>query len=392
LAGLRRTIASHNGGNPVEPAGHPAATNRNRGKALIGAVLRRARDTYFSIIAEGMAMNRDSIDTAALARVRPGMPVAALAAIFGDDWVPLRGTQTFVMKDDIGFSARIDLRGVIGRVTFASKFPTALVIEKLHVGMALDAARVAHPSLQPVADNPAAKYGVACFMTVLSNGLELEARFKDDHILAFNLSQPGAVYELPAPTYPAPEPTAGAPFADPNFKLVVLNALWSTRGINLGDRRALANHILGPGYDEEQDGYDLLKPVYDYLVRYPLNADHLAAVEELSFDGGSEIYRYVFPFWHGEDGEFDVNSLAGIGLLPNVRRFTVVALLRDNDLARLAPLSRLEQVTLDADDFRNARALLALSRLREFHCYNRSFDPAVVAALKARGVKVLMYG
>jgi len=337
-------------------------------------------------------LDRDDIDTAALARLRPGMPVAALAAIFGDDWVPLRGTQTFVMKDDIGFSARIDLSGSIGRVTFASKFPTALVIENLRIGMTLAAARAAHPSLRPVDDSAAAKYGVACFMTVLSSGLELEARFKDDHILAFNLSQPGAVYELPRPTYPAPEHSAGAPFADPNFKLVVLNALWSIRGINLGDRRALANHILGPGYDEEQDGYDLLKPVYDYLVRYPLSADHLAAVEDLSFDGGSEIYRYVFPFWHGEDGEFDVKSLAGIGLLANVRRFNVVSMLRDNDLARLAPLSRLEKVTLDSDDFRNARVLLALPRLQEFHCYSRSFDPAVVAALKAKGVKVFMYG
>jgi uncharacterized protein DUF6892 len=125
------------------------------------------------------------------------------------------------------------------------------------------------------------------------------------------LSRPDAVYERKI-SYPSPAGKSGAPFADPNLKLVVLSSLIDAGTIHLRPRQKLATHILGPGYDEDQDGYSLLKPVYDYLVRYPLTSNHLAAVTSIEFDGGSAIYPYAFPFWDGEDGEFDVADLAGI--------------------------------------------------------------------------------
>src|ERR1700754_367278 len=109
--------------------------------------------------------------------------------------------------------------------------------------------------------------------------------------------------------YPKPEATAGAPFADPTLKLAVLGALLTSETITLGPREKLAEHLLGSGYDEEAEGYALLKPVYDWLTRFPLSASHLAAVEELIFDGGNDIYPYAFPFWDGESDEFDITSL-----------------------------------------------------------------------------------
>ncbi len=67
------------------------------------------------------------IDLPALARIRPGMPLAALAETFGGDWVPWRRyRQTFVLADEAGFNARIDINGIAGTATFARGFPEQL--------------------------------------------------------------------------------------------------------------------------------------------------------------------------------------------------------------------------------------------------------------------------
>ncbi len=193
--------------------------------------------------------------------------------------------------------------------------------------MTHEEARRAQPSLQPVEDSEAAQDGIARLAAVLTDGLALEVRLREDRVLAISLSRPGAVYEpayeLPPPAYPAAEEPAGAPFTDPNFKLVVMDELLSRRAIDLGEPEMLARHLLGAGYSEDRDGYEFLEPVYRYLVRYPLTPDHLAAVEQLGFDGGNEIYTYPFPFWDGESEEFDVSSLGGIELLQNLRSFLV---------------------------------------------------------------------
>jgi hypothetical protein len=192
--------------------------------------------------------------------------------------------------------------------------------------------------------------------------------------------------------YPQPEATAGAPFADPNFKLVVLDALLTSGTITLGAREKLAESVLGPDYDEDEDGYALLKPVYDYLTRFPLTASHLTAVEELIFDGGNEIYPYAFPFWDGETDEFDIRSLEGIGQLANLRSIHVISLLADADLAPLAGLTQLKQLSLDHGPYQNGQALLELPSLKSLSCGKAAFaDPALIEALRARGVTLKLF-
>ena len=214
----------------------------------------------------------------------------------------------------------------------------------------------------------------------------------DDVVIAMELSKPDAVYERKI-SYPSPAGKPGAPFADPNLKLVVLSSLIDAGTIHLGPRQKLAAHILGPGYDEDQDGYFLLKPVYNYLVRYPLTSNHLAAVTSIEFDGGSTIYNYPFPFWNGEDGEFDVGSLEGIERLINLQRIDIISLLNDSDLSRLDALKQLEHVDLDGARYQGGDALLELPALKSVTCSSWSFsDPGLIPALRARGVEVCVRG
>jgi hypothetical protein len=338
-----------------------------------------------------MASNTTPTDPAPLAKLRPGMPLKALVDAYGSNWARMAPSDTFFFAEPMGFLARIDVDGIIGSITFAKKFPLAIELGGIKRSMSLGEALAARPDLVDAGIAPGTT-SVRLYRLMLPDGLQLELRVLDDVVIAMELSKPGAVYERKI-SYPTPAGKPGAPFADPNLKLVVLSALTDAGTIHLGPRKKLAAHLLGPGYDEDQDGYDLLKPVYDYLVRYPLTANHLAAVTRIDFDGGNEIYTYPYPFWDGETGEFDVTSLEGIERLINLERIDIFSLASDPDLSHLAPLKKLEHLGLDHGLYPNGEALLQLPNLRSLTCSATAFaDPALIPALRARGVAVRIIG
>jgi uncharacterized protein DUF6892 len=338
-----------------------------------------------------MASNTTPTDPAPLAKLRPGMPLKALIDAYGPNWARMAPSDTFFFAEPMGFLARIDVNGLIGAITFAKKFPLPVEFGGVRRGMPLEQALAARPDLLDAGIAPGTT-AVRLFRLTLPDALQLELRVLDDIVIAMELSKPDAVYERKI-SYPSPVGKPGAPFTDPNLKLVVLSSLIDAGTIHLGPRKKLAAHLLGPGYDEDQDGYCMLKPVYDYLVRYPLTANHLAAVTSIEFDGGSEIYNYPFPFWDGEDGEFDVASLEGIERLINLKRIEMVSLLNDPDLSRLAALRQLEHLGLNGARYQNGDALLELPALKSLTCSTWSFsDPALIPALRARSVGVTVRG
>jgi hypothetical protein len=336
-----------------------------------------------------MATHTTPTDPVPLSKLRPGMPLATLIAAYGENWPRMPSSHTVFFDEPMGFLARIDVDGVIGAVTFAKAFPLPVEIGGLKRGMSMAQALAARPDLTDAGFAPGTP--VRLLRLMLPDGVQFEGRFREDQMVAMELSRPGAVYERKL-NYPPAAGKPGAPFADPNFKLVVLDALASSGAIQLGPRDRLARHLLDPSYNEARDGYDLLKPVYAYLVRYPLVAADLAAVEELVFDGGNDIYAYAFPFWDGETEVFDVHSLEGIGLLANLRRIEVISLLLDTDLSRLSGLQRLEQINLGHGPYQNGDSLLQLPGLKSVSCGGDAFsDSSLVPALRARGVTVRLF-
>jgi uncharacterized protein DUF6892 len=341
-------------------------------------------------IAKGWSVN-SMIDQAALASLRPGMPVCTLRAICGPHWEQLKPDRDgWVVKlADVGFVARIGADGNIGRVGFSNRFPAASVVDMLHIGMNIDAALAAYPTLRHVEDVTVSAATLRRFGAIRPDGIRIEARFRDGRLLAFDLDRPDAIYgAAPSDETPASVATADH-FADPNFKLVVLDALLTAKAIDLGSERKLASDLMGPTDDRSR----FRKPVYDYLVRYPLTVDQLGVVEELVFDSDNDIYFYVFPNWGGDGNAFDVESLEGIEQLPNLRSVNAISMLADDDLSHLAGLAKLEILRLPPMRFRNAPALLALPRLKTLDCFADSSlpDATITAALEAKGVKVTAY-
>jgi hypothetical protein len=193
--------------------------------------------------------------------------------------------------------------------------------------------------------------------------------------------------------YPTPEVERGAPLGNPNLKLVVLNELRTSGLIDLGSEEELATFVLGREADLETEGSDFSPEIYEYLVRYPLTQAQLSSITELNFDGGNEIYFYVWYHWDGESDEFTVTSLAGIEKCENLRAYNEATMVEDCDLNDLLPLRNLESVQFgDGSLHRGGRALLELPALRSVTCFESSLlDSGVLAELSAKGVTVKIY-
>jgi hypothetical protein len=138
-----------------------------------------------------------TIDQAALATLRPGMPVSELEKICGPNWPLVKpGTDGWVVGlSDLGFIARVDTQGIIGKIGFSPKFSPTLMIDQLRVGMSFDDAIVAYPIMRHVEDVNVSGLTLQRFAAWRPDGLEVEIRVRDGRILAIDMSRPESRYE-----------------------------------------------------------------------------------------------------------------------------------------------------------------------------------------------------
>jgi hypothetical protein len=117
-------------------------------------------------------------------------------------------------------------------------------------------------------------------------------------------------------------------FRDCNFKLLVVEKLmyWDR---TLLPEFGLLEFIRERGVEDLHEyaaEHDLEYQVFDeagaYFEALEMPAELLATVEELTFDGGHQVYMECAPVRDGEDDLFDVRSLADLDLLPNPKVFT----------------------------------------------------------------------
>lgn len=343
-------------------------------------------------------MPSHTVDIEALAQVRPGMPVSRLSQALGAHWRPLTSDDEGWVRParDVvgGFSARVDIHGVIRYLNVYAAFPKAVMVGRLQLGMTLAAVKAEYPSLAHVEDIAGVSQMLNLYSASVADGMQLNALFRDGLLLGLQLFYPDAIYVAEMPALTSLDLPAGAPFADPNFKLVVLDALLEAGLVDLGSSSQFLSRMLGRPYDPRRDSQwrDKCQSAYDYLIRIPLTSDHLAAVTELCFDGGNAIYDYIWPGWSGETDDFHVRSLEGIELLTSLRDFNDIALLEADDLSPLSHLSHLRSLDLGLGMKVPAEILLGLSALKRFACHESDApDRTALEALSVRGVELRLY-
>jgi hypothetical protein len=337
-------------------------------------------------------MDNATIDFNSLAALRPGDAREDLARLLGSRWrepPPHRQGQVKELSHRYGFEAQIDTSGHIGALTYRDPFPKTASFFGLNIDMPVVAALAAMPQLKLSFRTPV--YQSEYYAADVSSRYKMTAEFRWGKLYGISFGDPQAVYPAKQPmAYPAPEGVPGAPFRDPNFKLAVLSSLLEDDALDLARPEDLAAFVLRRPVNLEKEGYKLIPEAYDYLVRYPLTGADLAAVESITFDGGNDIYFYCFRFWDGETDQFDVRSISGIGLCPNIRRLFYIAMIDYLDVADIVGLRKIEEIDLPSKCI-NPERLLELPALKKLSFRKSTIDAGLVDKLRARGVQLRIH-
>ncbi|MCQ1574308.1 hypothetical protein NFO65_26635 [Neorhizobium galegae] len=348
-----------------------------------------------------MAALNDNVDVAALAALRPGMPMTKVEAAMGSAWkspAPHKGGKIDLLENSHGVVAWIDRDGLIGMLNYNHRFLHP--VSGIAMEMKIEQVRAAMPSLEIGDDLPMMR-GVRIGVRRFPEGYTLRVRLTLETVNEIVFSNPEAEYPEPTePPYPAAAGITGAPFADANLKLVVLSSLLDAKQIDLGSPEQLATHVLGRAVNLEDEGYEIIPEARDYLERYPLTDERLAAVEEIEFDGGGTVYEYAWYFWDGEDDVFDVKDLSGIELCRNLKSFSAISMIGEVDVRTFLPFPKLESLHLSTG-MNHIEALLDLPALKEVRLLNDEIYKEVTTAgtptrrifqtLKDRGVRVWVH-
>lgn len=269
------------------------------------------------------------IDFVAFAQLRPGASYEDCKSILLRHWRPLTARdEGFVWFQNFGCFVRVDKHGALGEVAYFNKFPTKRVIAGLRIGMAMDEARTIYPDLMQVEVDAEDATRYQEYRTTIESGYTLTVRGDAKSGVGYiAIANPHAEYPRKedfdfAAKYPAPEAEMRF-FKDGMFKLAVLQTLMDDGHIDLGEPAELASFVFGRYIDFDKDatvdGYDVIVECQRYLLHYPLTDALLAQVEEVYIEASMEIYEYIFRYWGGEGGIFDVTSLRGAECMPNLK-------------------------------------------------------------------------
>ena len=112
-------------------------------------------------------------------------------------------------------------------------------------------------------------------------------------------------YKLSKPTEPVLH------FDTFNFKLAVMEVLMYEKGLLAPklDVYEFVREYSRRKIDIDAEGYEPIPEIRKWLEQYPVPARLAPEVTEIEMDGGSEIYTQLCPFWDGEDGAFDLNTI-----------------------------------------------------------------------------------
>lgn len=130
-------------------------------------------------------------------------------------------------------------------------------------------------------------------------------------------------YKLPKPTEPV------LTFTSFNFKLAVMEVLMYEKGLLAPklDAHEFAREYRRRKIDIDAEGYEPIPEIRKWLEQYPVPARLARSVTEIEMDGGSEIYTQLCPFWDGEDGAFDLNTIteAELRQFSNLKHITLMS-------------------------------------------------------------------
>lgn len=136
---------------------------------------------------------------------------------------------------------------------------------------------------------------------------------------------------------------ASEQFPDFNFKLVVFSSILNKNPSFLSDYEWKCNFTLV----EKKDGFTMVRWT-KFFTELVFTKKDLEKVTHLCFDRTNEFFLKLLPDWNCDDSAFDIESLKGIELLPNLATYSYDGLIFSDSL--LSELESFEEADEDTDE------------------------------------------
>lgn len=116
-------------------------------------------------------------------------------------------------------------------------------------------------------------------------------------------------------------------FTDINFKLAVVQQLMYKKELLEPKFDIYRFAELYDGKEIDTDSDTIIKPALNWFKKLPVPKRLAAEIEEISSDGGDDVYMNIIPLWDGEDDVFDIKSITPeeIKQFPNLKSVSVFA-------------------------------------------------------------------
>ena len=153
---------------------------------------------------------------------------------------------------------------------------------------------------------------------------------------------------------------------------------------------------IGREVDIEEEGYDEIEEMLDYLLNYPLSEEQLLSIRHLSLETECSAYEtLVCPYWDYEPGVIEVKSLEGIEQLPNLKSLSLAELSPGCSLEPLLRLPELEHIYSLSTQLSDYSALLQIPKLKSLRVFgSMASKPTgqsykqIIEELREKGVEV----
>ena len=183
---------------------------------------------------------------------------------------------------------------------------------------------------------------------------------------------------------------------DPNFKLVVLQALLDQGKVELPIELAFDEDDLDDLSEDEAAEVYANGVLERWLacVSIPMQREWLEDIEHLNIDAGNGIYAFIDPEFDGTSTDFDIMDLDGISFLKHLKTLEINGLCENVSIRPLKSMKSLQHITFSEACFKHFDVLKTLPSLKIIEGWFDDIyeeDAAMLEVIESSGVKVVMY-
>ncbi len=182
---------------------------------------------------------------------------------------------------------------------------------------------------------------------------------------------------------------------DTNLRYAILEALKTEKQFSF-DKEIFFEKILKKKYkDSASYNYEPYEPIEKYFQSIDINKYSLEKVKCLTWSSSSSIVFDIFGQYDGEDDYFNIKSLDGIEICPNIERINIQYVWSVKDMSSLINLKKIKDITvfstkLEVNSLKPILELLLLESvcLEGLVFKDQNETNSVISELKRRGVDV----